>query len=341
MTVYDDVVLADAPVGYWPLNETSGQALDASGNGNDSTQVDNGVTQGLPPFLRRGTTVYDYAPAQATRVLVPDQAAIQNIFDGGGSLECWLALRTRGQSNVGRWITKTGAGAGWRLDFTGIPASVVVRFNADFTGDNALTDTDGRVVGVGNLTTPSHIVVTYNADAVGNVPTIYVNGLARAVTPVTVPTGTRNTDVGQALSFGSDNVGNFRADGRQGNVALYATVLTAAQVRHHYEAGRGVLGPELADTATRHLRQSVVGVEAALGSWLAELEDAPPRRGVQSVERGLAALADYLEGSSPSRGIIAAGRSAARIRGYALRAQASTAEQALLAAALRKVIDHG
>lgn len=38
MTVYDDEVLADAPWGYWPLNEGSGTtAIDASGNSRNAT----------------------------------------------------------------------------------------------------------------------------------------------------------------------------------------------------------------------------------------------------------------------------------------------------------------
>lgn len=45
---YASTVLADSPVAYWRLSDVSGAtAVDASGNGNDSTYL-NGVTLGSP-----------------------------------------------------------------------------------------------------------------------------------------------------------------------------------------------------------------------------------------------------------------------------------------------------
>ena len=46
--LYDTEILADSPVGYWKLNETSGTtAYDSSGNGNNGT-LHGGITLNQP-----------------------------------------------------------------------------------------------------------------------------------------------------------------------------------------------------------------------------------------------------------------------------------------------------
>ena len=52
---YRDAVLADSPVGYWRLAETTGAAVDTAGNAAGGT-YNGGMTRGVPGALANDST---------------------------------------------------------------------------------------------------------------------------------------------------------------------------------------------------------------------------------------------------------------------------------------------
>ena len=234
---YQTLVLADSPAGYWALGEGTGNASDSSGNGNTGTVTIGAGAQGDPTLLGRddGTRSMEFDGA-ATKIVVADDSAIQNLFDGGGSYEWWANPDSDGELNGGRLHHKS------HLSFFEQEAggNVALGFLIPFSG----TDGQWRTAVDIPINTDAHIVITYNADAVGNNPTVYVNSVARTVgdglTEVTTPTGTRTTDAGTVLTIG-DQAAVLHYDGHLQHVAVYSDVLTAAEVLEHYNAGQGNL----------------------------------------------------------------------------------------------------
>ncbi|MGC9237973.1 MAG: hypothetical protein ACP5GF_13975, partial [Thiomonas sp.] len=85
---YAAVVLADKPVAYWPLNETSGTtAYDLSGNGNDATYT-TGFALGSPPIASglsvccnlTGTGSYISGPASPVNIPVGNDSYTLEIW---------------------------------------------------------------------------------------------------------------------------------------------------------------------------------------------------------------------------------------------------------------------
>ena len=204
---------------YWNFNETAGStAKDLSGNGNNGTVTGATFTTGVSG----NALTFDGASGS---VLVSDNAAIQNIFDSGGSISAWINPDSDGEGDFSRIIDKNQV----ILQVLGESGgSVKVRFAQRFSGDDGIWVTDNTVATIGSWT---HIVVTYDNDAVGNDPTIYINGVAVAITESTAPTGTRTTDVGDNLYIGNASSDASTFDGEIDEVRFYDTTLTAAQAK--------------------------------------------------------------------------------------------------------------
>lgn len=188
--------------------------------------VANGVCAGLGQKAV-GAVEFDGVSGVIT---VIDDAAIQNIFDGGGSVEFWLYGRGSGERRVLDKFTNAGL-SGWlvnnnqdngRIDFAhSWNGSVVAEWRTD--------------VGDAPLNQLNHVVITYNSDDPGNNPTLSINGMAVNVNEVGAPpTGTRDSDVGFNLLFGEtfDGIGDF--NGFIDEVRLYTRILSAAEVIEHY-----------------------------------------------------------------------------------------------------------
>lgn len=132
-------------------------------------------------------------------VMIPDNAAIQNIFDNGGSITARIYPRSDGENNAGRIIDKV---PGWRIQVQEESAGFVkLNFTVNFDG------TDGRWL-LTNADIPinkwSSITITYDNSSVSNDPVIYINGNSNEdITEAGTPVGTRITDVGSDLYIGN------------------------------------------------------------------------------------------------------------------------------------------
>jgi hypothetical protein len=238
---YDTEVLADQPLGFWRLNETSGTtARGLMSNFVDGTYV-GGVTlgttgpmaDGLTSVLLNGSTgqVTLNQPAAASTLLFPQMTSTTAI-----SVEAWIKLNGAGGSlrnivgtNVDGYslaVTSTGK-ATFRIqrNSTGTVAAATSLFNVD---DNVW----------------HHLVGHYD----GSTLTVWVDGASQitSVSDVIKYTGSTTAYVG------GPSLGSVRWNGQVADVAIYDQVISS-RVQTHYNAGIGIVGTDATPAlATRH-----------------------------------------------------------------------------------------
>jgi titin len=212
-------VLADNPVGYWRLDETSGtRAADTMGK-NPGTYTGGytlAQTGAIPSdadtaVLFDGTTGYVSAANSTSLTLT----------DGPLTLEAWVK---RGASNHTDVIIHKGTGA-YQLRFNASNRLTLAKANtADIASSTAaITDTNWH-----------HCVATKNGSSVH----LYLDGVD--VTG-TVTNQTLVNATGSTLRLGTDS--NTWLKGTLDEVAIYTVVLSPQRVRAHYAAGLLPLAP--------------------------------------------------------------------------------------------------
>lgn len=153
-------------------------------------------------------------------------AAIDNLFDGGGSLVCFMEAQSMGESNLGMILHKAGKWS-FRLRNTGGAYINTLVLSYIFTGNDGAWRLAANSI---SLNTKYHLAITYNNSDVGNDPIIYVDGVSQAVTELVAPTGTRESDAAGDLYIGN-NIGTTATfDGLISRVRAFDTILTADQI---------------------------------------------------------------------------------------------------------------
>ena len=228
-----NAILADQPVGYWRLNETSGSiAYDYSGNNLNlsyATPFPSAAPSNLPVFGRSGpfsgsgdSTTGTLFTSRTSLSASPATTALANV-----SLETWiyptanstgwiagLGLANSAGQGYGLWIGNstgyTTAGLRPYMIWPGVAASMA---SADIS-----------------VNTWNHLVMT----SFGTSWTLYVNGAVAATgtrTPASAPT---RTLVGASSSANNDGFVGVIAE-----FAVYRYGLSASQVSAHYNSGKG------------------------------------------------------------------------------------------------------
>ena len=169
-----------------------------------------------------------------TVVVVPDNAGIQNIWDGGGSLSIWMNPGSDGEGSNGRVFSK-----GWELVVVGeAGGKVVVRFIVPFSVDNGAWMTSAVVP----IDEDTHIGITYDADADTNDPTFYINGrsytVGNGLTEEDTPDGVRTTDAGSILYIGNNAASTRTFEGKLDSPLLYPRIISNREDRELYEESK-------------------------------------------------------------------------------------------------------
>jgi hypothetical protein len=212
---YSDVVLGDTPAGYWRFGETTGPtALDSSGNGNNGTYL------GLPQLQVPGALAGDLNKAVRMdgindTVRVPDTNTLDvgNTFTAEGWIKRTATTKVHELMNKSFQLSVMGAANGNQVFLRKPNVSTIAR-------------TTGGI-GTGAY---HHIAVTKNGSGTGSVK-FYIDG---ALAPsVAVSLAQVIVDNNTLLTFGA--AGSTSAD--YDEFALYDSVLSAAQIQAHYDAG--------------------------------------------------------------------------------------------------------
>jgi hypothetical protein len=215
---YSDVILADGPVGYWRLDETSGTtAADLSGNGHDAT-YEGGPTLGVAGAIYDGDTAVSFDGTD-------DGVSISNAADFQSDTVTLEA-----------WVKTSSPGAGFR----GI---IVKRLAyALYLLDGELVTYDWSVstlrsTGVNLADGVWHHVAMTAQNGVTDGSTTYIDGVAVSV--LTHGVQEQSSPLMLAAGPTGQNI-----QGVIDEAAIYDRVLTGSEVAEHYAAGLGdVLAP--------------------------------------------------------------------------------------------------
>ncbi|GAB3248521.1 LamG-like jellyroll fold domain-containing protein [Kineosporia babensis] len=219
-STYVTQVQALNPLAYYRLGDSTGSPSLADSSGKGSQLIPYyGTTLGVAGAVRNDpdTSASGNNSTPIGRSVVPDLPK----GTGARSVEYWVK-RTDGNH---RWDVAWGDSETGRAFAIGVSGS-------NLTVDsyyNALTFATGKDLVDGAW---HHVVVTYNGTSV----TAYLDGASLGAQ--TFSTRLRTANVDNRLFVGSDHEGNTGFSGGIDEVAIFGTVLTAAQVSAHYTSGR-------------------------------------------------------------------------------------------------------
>lgn len=222
---YSDLVLADGPIAFWKLDETSGTtAADSSGNARDGTYT-GGFDLGVAPTINLpGAALFD---GSSGHVNIP-YGAWMNVSNV--TLECWAYVLANPTARVG-YITRKFASAG------NIPYALETAADSGTTPQMAQYNGSAwaSVKSVPSMPTFGWVHLVGTKDSTGK-SNIYMNGIKanvpNTITPVT--TSTEGIFLGRQHNYVSSSL---YIAGALSCCAIYDKVLTPEQVAEHYNAG--------------------------------------------------------------------------------------------------------
>lgn len=227
---YPDEVLADSPILYWKLDETSGTtAADASGNSNTGTISATGVTYSQTGVADGGTALlFDGA---AGSVVSPSLSPASSVV----TFECWASFPSFNNTDdlLAEYSINTNSNFG---AFYADPCAAAGNFSIACNGSSGPIRTR-------SFTRPStgmfhHLVFVYDITSSTTVFKAYVDGVLQTLS------GTGNTSSGTfgnyVLHLASRRATSLFLNATIDHVAFYNTELSAGRVTAHYNVGAGI-----------------------------------------------------------------------------------------------------
>ena len=148
---------------------------------------------------------------------VAANAAIADVFVGGGTIEAWVNPQSAGENQLGRVVDKAGT---WLLGRGDTLANNSLLFSEDF----ATTPANWRSPqGSFQKGKQIHVAAIYDSTSTANVPRMFIDGVE--VTPgAQAPAGARPTDATAVLVIGNQIEGDRTWDGIIDEVKLSTTM---------------------------------------------------------------------------------------------------------------------
>lgn len=233
---YQGVVLADGPVGYWPLDELTGTTATDRGSTGVNGAYTGTFVYGAVPFPGGGRA--PYFDGSTSYVLIADNNA-WSISNGAATWEFWLWPQRSNAGVVEGFFTKGSSVSGDR--------EWVLYRNSGNLGNLAMLKWNGGTSGVSEeADCPSsqvsnqgrwfHVVLTNGGGATW---VYYVNGRRYAAT---ITGSVTAVNLATSLRIGNthSNDGSVLYQGFAAHFALYNKVLDGPRVMAHYRAGLGL-----------------------------------------------------------------------------------------------------
>ena len=228
---YAPTVLADNPIGFWLLNETSGTT------GDDLTANNNDLTFYNSPTLNVATGLGGI-PVGITfdgtndRLNTSTVATFNRAASTNWSIEMWVKTNSATGAVFMTWRDSTGSNAG-------VTAALSINLNA--LGNIGLYTVDSAGNGLAISHTNSYndnawhqVVISATS---GGALRLYIDGVDRANTTTSRFTTGSNREILVAANNNGGTYQDFYA-GTATAVSVYDTALSAAQVLAHYNAGK-------------------------------------------------------------------------------------------------------
>lgn len=238
---YRDVIMGDAPVGYWRLGETTGAtAKDETTNALDGAYVNTSLGQaGATSFDTNVAAGFD---GTTSAVVIPDNALLRPTAI---TVEAWVKpTGTNGGTCGGSPATtqqilfkrnvNTANFEAYNLQFTS--GTGTIRF---VMHNGAATQTIAQGVGTITLNQWHHVVGVFEQPNLS----LYVNGVLVGTATHNFPLAhhTRPLFIGRTGECGGAGEGTYDTyfNGQIDEVAVYDRALNANDVKRHYAAGAG------------------------------------------------------------------------------------------------------
>ncbi|OGH33280.1 MAG: hypothetical protein A3A47_01410 [Candidatus Levybacteria bacterium RIFCSPLOWO2_01_FULL_37_20] len=220
--------LSDGLVGYWKMDEASGNRSDSSGNGNTLTD-NNTVTANPGKFGNAG----QFTSANTETLSIADNSTVST-GDIDFTISAWVYMDTKSTDHVavGKW-NDTGSGYDFAIQY--LQSSDRFRFVV-FPSGGSQTNLEASSFGSPSTSTWHFIMVWH--DSVNNTLNIQVNN--GTVDSLAHTTGVR--DSGSAFVIGGLNTSQQPWNGRIEEVRFYKKVLSAAERTSLYNFAPGPVG---------------------------------------------------------------------------------------------------
>jgi len=208
-----------------------------------------------------GKSAFDFDGASGY-INCGSDSSIDDIFDGGGTFECWINADSDGEGSVARIVDKST----WNLKIQGedtgkCELNLYYGFNSH-SNYGQWTTTD-KVITTGKW---HHVALTYDADLPTNQPIIYVDGKQVALTQDDTPSGTRDSDAGADLFLGNTGGDSRTFDGRIAMVRLFTDIRTESELRAD-------MFNAFADMSSTHLLAAMYQFDEGTGDGADALDD--------------------------------------------------------------------
>jgi hypothetical protein len=221
---YADVVLADRPLAYFRLDETTGNAVNLGLSGIAGTYGAN-VSRAVRGLLGGDSDfAAQFSSADAGPALIVQVSPNANLQPSSMvSVECWVrGLPTGDARMVSYGDDLADPFEAWVLQELGGKPQLYIGAVGGVAGASSLAPS-----------TTYHLVGTYDGAAMR----LYVNGQPDGVVPATGVIGPYDGNSGLGIGRGYSGTGPT-VIGVLDEVAVYGTALPADRVLAHYEAGR-------------------------------------------------------------------------------------------------------
>lgn len=223
-STYQTAVLADHPIGYWPMHETVPAIFhDISGHGHHTSTAGNGVQIGVTGLI---PTSSDLAASYATTPTVMDTVASIPYVTNAFTVEGWVnVVATAGGSCI------MSAGNAGSPQFILFNFYLILGVLHCYIIDNTFAQHDAFGSGSVADGQTHYVVATYDGATLTLYNNAAVNGVPLAVA-VTLNLNTYDTGLGFPANF----LGGTPFNGTLDELALYDYALTQAQITTHYLA---------------------------------------------------------------------------------------------------------
>jgi len=243
---YSDTVLADTPLAYWRMGDTSGTtAADSSGNTRPGTYYNSPTLNAPPCIVGDADKAVDFDGTN-DHMRIPYgtwMTATPTAF----TVEAWITTDT--VSGIGNIVERDTLGSrAFQLRRNGSQIELL-SWQPNGAGPIGIALTPVGSVVVGQAL---HVVARWDTTTVK----IYLNGAeVSTATPGQAGVYAGNAEMVVGASNGGSNVGpSFQFfDGRIDEVAIYGTALSATRINQHYLVGRGLVSGATPPTTTTSL----------------------------------------------------------------------------------------
>lgn len=223
---YSATVLADAPVSYWRVGETSGTVAADSGAGGNNGAYTGGYTQGVPGAITGDTDTAVAFDGKTGYVTVPDNANLD--ITGDITIEAWAkpaSLSGATGTVLQKGNSSSSGGPGWQYRVSVTSANRWKGILYVGSANYEIVDTVDAL----SVSRWDYLVLERS----GSTLTFYVNGVSVGSLAIS---GATNVTTG-ALAFGrAGSYAKYYFNGRVDEVAIYNKALSLTQIQNHLTA---------------------------------------------------------------------------------------------------------